>query len=63
MSAAAVQPLNIAGVFGLNDGERLNRRMPAMTWTRITDPELVAARLPAWFASRMVGLRGWFGCC
>lgn len=32
-----------------------------MTWTRITDPELVAARLPAWFASRMVGLRGCFG--
>ncbi len=32
-----------------------------MTWTRITDPELVAARLPAWFASRMVGLRGSFG--
>jgi hypothetical protein len=32
-----------------------------VTWTRITDPELVAARLPAWFASRMVGLRGAFG--
>jgi hypothetical protein len=32
-----------------------------VTWTRITDPELVAARLPAWFASRMVGLRGSFG--
>nr|WP_294519793.1 hypothetical protein [uncultured Rhodopila sp.] len=32
-----------------------------MTWTRITDPELVAARLPAWFAGRMVGLRGSFG--
>jgi len=32
-----------------------------VTWTRITDPELVAARLPAWFASRMVGLRGCFG--
>jgi hypothetical protein len=32
-----------------------------MAWTRITDPEMVAARLPAWFASRMVGLRGSFG--
>jgi len=32
-----------------------------MTWTRITEPEMVAARLPAWFASRMVGLRGSFG--
>ena len=32
-----------------------------MTWTRITDPETVAARLPAWFAGRMVGLRGSFG--
>jgi hypothetical protein len=32
-----------------------------VTWTRITDPEMVAARLPAWFASRMVGLRGSFG--
>ena len=32
-----------------------------MTWTRITDPELVASRLPAWFANRMVGLRGSFG--
>jgi hypothetical protein len=33
----------------------------AVTWIRITDPELVAARLPAWFAGRMVGLRGSFG--
>jgi hypothetical protein len=32
-----------------------------MTWTRITDPEMVATRLPAWFAGRMVGLRGSFG--
>jgi hypothetical protein len=32
-----------------------------VTWIRITDPELVAARLPAWFAGRMVGLRGSFG--
>src|SRR4051812_20380578 len=32
-----------------------------VTWMRITDPEMVAARLPAWFASRMVGLRGSFG--
>jgi hypothetical protein len=46
-------------MFGLN--ESLNRRNASMTWTRITDPELVAARLPAWFASRMVGLRGSFG--
>jgi hypothetical protein len=33
----------------------------AVTWIRITDPELVAARLPAWFAGRMVGLPGSFG--
>lgn len=32
-----------------------------MTWTRITDPETVATLLPAWFGSRMVGLRGSFG--
>lgn len=32
-----------------------------MTWTRITEPELAASLLPAWFGSRMVGLRGTFG--
>lgn len=32
-----------------------------MNWTRITDPEMVATRLPPWFASRMIGLRGSFG--
>jgi hypothetical protein len=35
--------------------------MEQVTWTRITDPEMVATRLPAWFAGRMVGLRGSFG--
>jgi hypothetical protein len=46
----------------LNDRrETSNRENAAVTWIRITDPELVAARLPAWFASRMVGLRGSFG--
>src|SRR5208283_4195177 len=39
----------------------VQQEVPAVTWTRITDPELVASRLPAWFASRMVGLRGPFG--
>ncbi len=32
-----------------------------MTWTRMTDPETVAALLPAWLGRRMVGLRGTFG--
>lgn len=32
-----------------------------MAWTRITDPDQVAATLPAWFCSRMIGLRGRFG--
>jgi hypothetical protein len=41
--------------------ETSHKENTAVTWTRITDPELVAARLPAWFASRMVGLRGCFG--
>ena len=46
----------------LNDRrETSNRENAAVTWIRITDTELVAARLPAWFASRMVGLRGSFG--
>jgi hypothetical protein len=32
-----------------------------MNWTRITDPEDAVRLLPAWFSSRMVGLRGSFG--
>ena len=32
-----------------------------MTWTRITDPDEAAGLLPAWFGSRMIGLRGRFG--
>ena len=32
-----------------------------MTWTRITDPDEAASFLPAWFGSRMIGLRGKFG--
>ena len=32
-----------------------------MNWTRITDPEDAVGLLPAWFTSRMVGLRGTFG--
>ena len=32
-----------------------------MTWTRITDSEEAAQLLPAWFGSRMIGLRGKFG--
>lgn len=32
-----------------------------MTWTRITDPDEAASLLPAWFGSRIVGLRGRFG--
>ena len=45
----------------MKTGETSHKENAAVTWTRITDPELVAARLPAWFASRMVGLRGSFG--
>jgi hypothetical protein len=32
-----------------------------MNWTRITDPEDAVRLLPAWFSSRMIGLRGTFG--
>src|SRR5580704_3074696 len=32
-----------------------------LTWTRITDPDEAADFLPAWFGSRMIGLRGKFG--
>jgi hypothetical protein len=32
-----------------------------LTWTRITDPDEAAGLLPAWFVSRMIGLRGRFG--
>ena len=32
-----------------------------MAWTRITDPDEAANLLPAWFGSRMIGLRGRFG--
>ena len=32
-----------------------------MTWTRITDPDEAASLMPAWFGSRMTGLRGRFG--
>jgi hypothetical protein len=32
-----------------------------LTWTRITDSEEAARFLPAWFGSRMIGLRGRFG--
>lgn len=32
-----------------------------MTWTRIIDSEEAAQLLPAWFGSRMIGLRGKFG--
>jgi hypothetical protein len=31
------------------------------TWTRITDSDEAAQLLPAWFGSRMIGLRGKFG--
>jgi hypothetical protein len=31
-----------------------------LTWTRITDSEEAAQLLPAWFGSRMIGLRGKF---
>src|SRR4051795_8745584 len=45
----------------LRTNRRRERENKHVNWTRITDPEMVAARLPAWFASRMVGLRGSFG--
>jgi hypothetical protein len=32
-----------------------------LPWTRITDPDEAASFLPAWFGSRMIGLRGKFG--
>lgn len=32
-----------------------------LAWTRITDSDEAARLLPAWFGSRMVGLRGKFG--
>jgi hypothetical protein len=32
-----------------------------LTWTRITDADEAAGFLPAWFGSRMIGLRGRFG--
>jgi len=32
-----------------------------LAWTRITDPDEAANLLPAWFGSRMIGLRGSFG--
>ncbi len=32
-----------------------------MTWTRITETDEAVGLLPAWFSSRMIGLRGRFG--
>jgi hypothetical protein len=32
-----------------------------LAWTRITDPDEAASFLPAWFGTRMIGLRGRFG--
>jgi hypothetical protein len=32
-----------------------------LTWTRVTDADEAAGFLPAWFGSRMIGLRGRFG--
>jgi hypothetical protein len=32
-----------------------------LTWAHITDPETVRTMLPAWFGTRMIGLRGKFG--
>jgi hypothetical protein len=32
-----------------------------LTWTRITSSDEAAQSLPAWFSSRMIGLRGKFG--
>ena len=31
------------------------------TWTRITDPDTADASLPAWFAGKMLGVRGSYG--
>ena len=31
------------------------------TWTRITDPDTAVASLPAWFAGKMLGVRGSYG--
>jgi hypothetical protein len=35
--------------------------MKAVTWTKITYADEAVGQLPAWLASRMVGLRGRFG--
>ncbi len=32
-----------------------------LTWTRITDADEAVSLLPAWFGTRMIGLRGRFG--
>jgi hypothetical protein len=32
-----------------------------LVWTHITDPDEAASLMPAWFGSRMTGLRGRFG--
>jgi hypothetical protein len=32
-----------------------------LTWTRITEADEAVSLLPAWFGSRMIGLRGRFG--
>lgn len=31
------------------------------TWTRITDPDDAITRMPAWFATKMLGVRGAYG--
>lgn len=31
------------------------------TWARVTDPEAAVALLPAWFAARMLAMRGSYG--
>ena len=31
------------------------------TWTRVTDPEAAVSLLPAWFAARMMAMRGAYG--
>ena len=36
-------------------------KVGTLTWTRISDPDEAASFLPAWFGSRMIGLRGKFG--
>jgi hypothetical protein len=36
-------------------------RSQTLAWTRITDPDEAASLLPAWFGTRMIGLRGRFG--